>query len=63
MNAPAKIPVLEGWFTLDEAAPQLIGSRCSSCGTYYFPKQKNFCRNPDFALATFEVVPLSLSGK
>jgi uncharacterized OB-fold protein len=63
MSVALKTPVLEGWFTLDEAAPQLIGSRCSSCGTYYFPKQKNFCRNPDCAGETFEEVPLSRSGK
>lgn len=56
-------PVLEGWFTLDADQPHLIGSRCSSCGTYYFPRQKNFCRNPDCASETFEDVQLSRSGK
>lgn len=58
-----KIPVLDGWFTLDEKAPQLIGTRCLSCGTYYFPKQKTFCRNPDCASEAFEEVPLSRTGK
>lgn len=63
MNAPAKVPVLEGWFTLDEGAPHLLGSRCTSCGTYYFPKLKSFCRNPDCSSESFEEVPLSRSGK
>jgi uncharacterized OB-fold protein len=59
MNAP----VLEGWFTLDAGAPQLLGSRCTSCGTYYFPKLKTFCRNPDCVGEKFEEVPLSRTGK
>ncbi|HWU69341.1 MAG TPA: zinc ribbon domain-containing protein [Stenotrophobium sp.] len=58
MNAP----VLDGWFTLDAKAPQLIGSRCTTCGTYYFPRQKNFCRNPDCAGESLEDTPLSRSG-
>lgn len=56
-------PVLEGWFTLDTGAPQLLGSRCTSCGTYYFPKLKTFCRNPDCVSEAFEEVPLSRTGK
>ena len=58
MNAP----VLDGWFTLDAKAPQLIGSRCTTCGTYYFPRQKNFCRNPDCAGESLEDTPLSRSA-
>lgn len=56
-------PVLEGWFTLDADKPHLLGSRCVTCGTYYFPRQKNFCRNPDCTSETFEEVPLSRTGK
>jgi uncharacterized OB-fold protein len=56
-------PVLEGWFTLDADKPHLIGSRCTVCGTFYFPRQKNFCRNPDCASETFEDVQLSRTGK
>lgn len=66
MNAPttpaARVPVLDGWFTLDEREPHLLGSRCTSCGTYYFPKAKNFCRNPDCSGEQFEEVPLSRTG-
>lgn len=56
-------PVIEGWFTLDAEKPHLIGSRCTSCGTYYFPRQKNFCRNPDCASESFEETQLSRTGK
>ena len=56
-------PVLEGWFTLDTEQPHLFGSRCCSCGTYYFPKQERFCRNPECDSESFESVPLSRTGR
>jgi hypothetical protein len=43
--------------------PHLIGTQCKSCGTYYFPKQTHFCRNPDCDSTEFEEVPLSRKGK
>lgn len=55
-------PIIEGWFTRDEAEPALLGSRCCSCGSYYFPKQGNFCRHPECEGETFEEVPLSRRG-
>lgn len=55
-------PIIDGWFTLDEAAPALIGSRCCSCGSYYFPKLAGFCRNPDCESEQFEELPLSRTG-
>ena len=62
--AQATVPVLDGWFTTDSAAPHLIGSRCTSCGTYYFPKlTAGYCRNPDCDGETFESVELSRTGK
>jgi uncharacterized OB-fold protein len=63
MDAKAKVPVLEGWFTLDEAQPHLLGARCQACGTYYFPKAIKFCRNPACAGEVFEEVKLSRTGK
>ena len=55
-------PVLPGWFTTG-AEPHLIGSRCSACGTYYFPKLESFCRNPACESTQFETVELSRTGK
>ena len=43
--AAARIPVAEGLFTDDDDVA-LIGSRCETCGTHYFP-QTSYCRNPD----------------
>jgi len=53
---------LEGWFTLDEAAPALIGSRCTVCGTYAFPAERRFCRNPRCDGTEHEEVELSRRG-
>lgn len=62
MSAKPQIPVLEGWFTLDEK-PHLIGTCCSKCGTYYFPRQSLFCKNPACDSEQFEEVKLSRTGK
>lgn len=55
-------PVLPGWFTLGDQ-PHLLGTRCTGCGTYYFPKLNTFCKNPDCDSESFEEVPLSRTGK
>ena len=54
-------PVFEGWFTTGEE-PALIGTRCTKCGTYYFPKLESVCRNPDCDSSRFEAVELSRTG-
>lgn len=60
MSVPT--PVLEGWFTLDGAVPYLLGTQCAACGSYYFPKQTHFCRNPDCDSEEFAEVKLSRTG-
>ena len=57
-----KTPAIEGWYTLDENSPHLLGSRCDSCGTFFFPKQATFCKNPDCDSTDFSEVELSRSG-
>ncbi len=61
---PAKTrrAAVEGWFTLDEAEPALIGSRCSDCGTFAFPKETSFCRNPVCSGTEFVETELSRHG-
>ena len=56
-------PAVDGWFTLDAAAPSLIGTRCKACGTYFFPKETFFCRNPACASSELAEVPLSRRGR
>ena len=56
-----RVPAVEGWFTEDP--PALLGSRCQSCGTFAFPKESTFCRNPACAGTSFDEVALSTRGK
>jgi uncharacterized OB-fold protein len=54
-------PAIEGWFTTGEA-PALLGSRCTTCATTYFPPTGGFCRNPACSGADFDSVELSRRG-
>ena len=58
-----RVPAIEGWFSLDTEKPHLLGSRCTSCKSYFFPKETLYCRNPGCTGREFEEVPLSRSGK
>jgi uncharacterized OB-fold protein len=58
-----RVPAVEGWFTDDEEHPRLLGSRCTSCGTFFFPRATSYCRNPDCDGTEFDEVPLSGRGK
>jgi hypothetical protein len=61
-QAKTAVPAIEGWFTTDAAAPHLLGSRCSDCSSYFFPKESMYCRNPKCSSTKFEEVPLSRTG-
>jgi uncharacterized OB-fold protein len=63
MTTKPTIAALDGWYTLDNDKPHLIGTCCKQCGTYYFPKQAKFCRNPDCESTEFDEVQLSRTGK
>jgi hypothetical protein len=62
MATKTRVPAVEGWFTTDSDGPALLASRCTSCGTYAFPREALFCRNPDCDSSTFDEVPLSRRG-
>ena len=55
-------PAIEGWFTTGPE-PALIGSRCTSCGSTFFPRTQGFCRNPRCAGEEFEDATLSRRGR
>lgn len=61
MSGKPLAPAIDGWHTMD-ANPHLIGTRCTSCGTYFFPKQNHFCKNPACEGTEFEEVELSRTG-
>lgn len=54
-------PAIEGWFTTGPD-PVLLGSRCTACGTVFFPRTAGFCRNPGCAGEEFEEAELSRRG-
>ena len=59
-------PAIDGWFTTG-SAPALVGSRCTTCGTVFFPRLggasgSGFCRNPACAGEEFEETELSRRG-
>jgi uncharacterized OB-fold protein len=55
-------PAVEGWFTTGPE-PALVGSRCTSCGSTFFPITTGFCRNPACGGDEFEDVELSRRGR
>ena len=55
------VPAVEGWFTTTEE-PHLLGTRCTSCGTVFFPGASGFCRNPVCRGREFDDVELSRRG-
>src|SRR6478609_4936798 len=54
-------PAIDGWFTTG-TDPALLGSRCTTCGTVYFPRKQGFCANPACAGEEFVEVELSRRG-
>ena len=56
-------PAVEGWFTLDADEPHLLGTRCTTCGDYFFPREATFCRNPRCDGRELEEVELSRRGR
>ena len=61
--AKTRLPAVEGWFTLDGESPALLGSKCTSCGNFAFPKETYFCRNPECQGREFTETELSRTGK
>jgi uncharacterized OB-fold protein len=60
--AKTTVPAVEGWFTTHTDAPALLGSRCASCGSYFFPRETYLCRNPQCLGRELDVVELSRTG-
>ena len=63
MSDKPMVAAIEGWHTMDTREPHLIGTRCTKCGTYFFPKQDTYCKNPNCDSTEFEEVELSRTGK
>src|SRR6188472_3963931 len=59
-DAPAT-PAIEGWFRTGPE-PALVASRCTTCGSVFFPPTAGFCRNPACSGEDFEATELSRRG-
>ena len=46
MTTTNRVPIAEGLFTEAAGGPRLLGSKCASCGTPYFPRSA-VCHNPE----------------
>ena len=55
------VTVIEGWFTTGDD-PALLGSRCTACGTVFFPRLAGSCRNPACGSTEAEELALSRRG-
>jgi uncharacterized OB-fold protein len=42
----SRVPAVDGWFTMDEAQPQLVGARGARSGSYYWPTALAVSGNP-----------------
>jgi uncharacterized protein len=62
-RAKEKVAAVDGWFSLDADDPRLLGNRCTTCGTFFFPRAEFFCRNPDCDGTVFEEIRLSRRGR
>lgn len=60
--AKQQIPVIEGLFTWPSSNPQLMGGKCKSCGTYFFPRFY-VVHKPGCKQGELEDVLLSRTGK
>ncbi|MGH3240137.1 MAG: Zn-ribbon domain-containing OB-fold protein [Spirillospora sp.] len=61
----ARRPAVEGWFVSGDGGVRLLGTRCVSCGTPYFPRNEPACRNPrcDGPKDGSELEPYTLSTR
>ena len=46
MSTSKRVPAASGLFSETAEGPRLLGSKCASCGTPYFPRSA-ICHNPD----------------
>ena len=57
-----RVAAVDGWFTMGDE-PALLGSRGAETGSYFFPKNLAFSRNPIAPTEDLTEVELSRSGK
>ncbi|KUN01896.1 benzoylsuccinyl-CoA thiolase [Streptomyces yokosukanensis] len=58
-----RTPAVDGWFTGGGDGFRLLGTRCSSCATVFFPREDVHCRNPCCVGGSLMETPLSRKGR
>jgi uncharacterized protein len=58
-----RVPAVEGWFTMDEQEPHLVGARGIESGSYFFPKALAVSANPAAPFEERDDVLLSRRGR
>ena len=61
MTTTKTVPVAEGLFSETADGPRLLGSRCVSCATPYFPRSA-VCHNPECRESKMEEVSFGPRG-
>ena len=56
------VVAIEGWFDPSPSNPALLGTQCTECSTFYFPREELFCKNPRCSSTSFDQVRLSSRG-
>ena len=57
-----RVPAADGWFTMDEAAPALLGARGAESGSYFWPTALAVSANPSVPGEEREPAQLSRRG-
>ncbi|MGH9033365.1 MAG: benzoylsuccinyl-CoA thiolase, partial [Acidimicrobiia bacterium] len=61
--AKTKVPAIDGWFTITDSEPVLLGSRGVETGSYFFPRSLAFSRNPAAPGEELEEAQLGRRGR
>jgi uncharacterized OB-fold protein len=62
MSETKTVHALDGFFADTAEGPRLLGSRCATCGTAYFPRSP-LCHNPECSGSKVEDANLGADGK
>ena len=62
MTILEQLPVAQDLFRVDGDGAALVGTRCSGCGTHYFPKSLS-CRNPGCEVKSVSEVLFGRRGR
>jgi uncharacterized OB-fold protein len=57
-----RVPAADGWFTMDETAPALLGARGTESGSYFWPTALAVSANPSVPGEEREAAQLSRQG-